>query len=205
MYPPVMKYAAILLLLSSLSLFAQNPPNPAPPPQAQQAMRPPQPAQPVQPFRQPQPPQPMQSPRPDYRVLREYLDLSDSQIRRMEQAREKARRDADEKEKTLRPQIEEKRMAMEDLLDKPDADATAVGRAMIEIRGMERQIRQAREAARTAELNILTAEQKAKFKAIQDAANLPEAARQAQLIGLVPGPAQPAAGPRPPAPQPPVR
>ena len=150
---------------------------------------------------QPQPPQP-----PDYRALRDYLSLSDSQIRRMEQAREKARMDAAEKEKTLRPQIQEKRLALEDLLDTANPDATAVGRAMIEIRGLERQIRQAHEAVSTAELNVLTAEQRTKFKAIQDAANLPEAARQAQRIGLVPAPPQPPMRPQLPVqPRPPAQ
>ena len=138
-----------------------------------------------------QPMQPMQPQPPDYRALRDFLNLSDSQFRRMEQARENARREAGEKEKALRPQIDEKRLALEELLDNPNADAAVVGRAMLEIRGLQRQIRQAHETVRTAELNVLTPEQKTKFKAIQDAANLPEATRQAQRLGLVAGPPQP--------------
>lgn len=148
------------------------------------------------PMGQPQP--------PDYRALKEYLGLSDAQVRHMQQAGEKARRGADEKEKTLRPQIEQKRMALEDLLDGANPDAVAVGRAMIEIRGLEKQIREAREAVRTAELNVLTPEQRTKFKAVQDAANLPEAARQARQLGLVgppPRPAVPGAPAAPRAPQ----
>jgi Spy/CpxP family protein refolding chaperone len=134
---------------------------------------------------------------PDYRALQEYLGLSETQLRRMELAHEKSGRDAAEKEKTLRPLIEEKRLALEDLMETANPDAAAVGRAMLEIRGLQRQLRQAHEAARTAELSLLTAEQKTKFKAIQDAANLPEATRRAQRIGLVPGPPQPAQGMRP--------
>jgi Spy/CpxP family protein refolding chaperone len=128
---------------------------------------------------------------PDYRALREYLGLSETQLRRMEMARERASREAGEKEKSLRPQIEEKRLALDELMEGSNPDATVVGRAMLEIRGLERQIRQAHERARTAELSLLTPEQRTKFKAIQDAANLPEATRQAQSLGLVPGPAQP--------------
>jgi len=181
------------ILCGAVALSAQGPQNPQNPPPQQQQMRPnPQPPQPGANPQQPRPnqqqPQPGQQPRPDYRALKEYLDLSDTQIRHMEQAREKARQDAGEKEKSLRPQIAEKRMAMEDLLDKPNADATAVGKAMLEIRGLERQIRQAHEAVRTAEVGVLSPEQKAKFKAIQDAANLPQATRDAQRMGLVPGP-----------------
>jgi Spy/CpxP family protein refolding chaperone len=137
---------------------------------------------------------------PDYRALKEYLNLSDSQIRHMEQAREKARQLADEKEKTLRPQIQQKRLTLEDALDAATPDAAAVGRAMIEIRGLEKQIRQAREAARTSELDVLTPEQRTRFKAIQDAAALPEAVRQARQLGLVGPPPQPGAPGRPGAP-----
>ncbi|MBS1858113.1 MAG: Spy/CpxP family protein refolding chaperone [Acidobacteria bacterium] len=135
---------------------------------------------------------PMQGPpqAPDYRALKDYLNLSDSQLRHMEQAREKARQEADEKEKALRPQIQQKRLALEDLLDAATPDAAAVGRALIEIRGLEKQVRQAREAVRTSELSVLTPEQKTRFKAIQDAAVLPEAARQARQLGLVEGPPQ---------------
>jgi Spy/CpxP family protein refolding chaperone len=136
---------------------------------------------------------------PDFGALKSFLNLTDSQIRQMQQAREKAGRDAVEKEKALRPQIGEKHNALADLMDKDNADPAAVGKAMLEIRGLERQIRAAHEAARTAELSVLTPEQKTKFKAIQDAANLPAATREAQRLGLVPGPPQ--GGPNAPRPR----
>ncbi len=138
---------------------------------------------------------------PDYRALKEYLNLSDTQIRDMEQAREKALREAGDKEKSLRPEIEQKHLALANLLDTANPDPAAVGRAMLEVHGLEKQIRQAREAVRTSELNVLTPEQRTKFKAVQDAANLPEAARDARRLGLV-GPPPPPAAPRPPQPPP---
>ena len=187
-----------LFLFSALALLAQQGPQNPPPqpmqPRPRQTVPPGQPMQSMQPGRPMEPGmpmQPMQPQPPDYRALRDFLNLSNSQFRRMEQARESARREAGEKERTLRPQIEEKRLALEEMLGNPNADAALVGRAMLEIRGLQRQIRQAHEAVRTAELNVLTAEQKMKFKAIQDAANLPEATRQAQRLGLVAGPPQP--------------
>src|SRR2546421_12307451 len=70
----------------------------------------------------PMPPQPQQS--PDFSALKSYLNLTDAQIRQMQQAREKAAREAEEKTKTLRPQIEEKHRALADLLDRDNADAT---------------------------------------------------------------------------------
>jgi Spy/CpxP family protein refolding chaperone len=138
-----------------------------------------------------------QGPQPaDFSALKSYLNLTDAQIRQMQQAREKAAKDADEKERTVRPQIQEKRSALADLLEKDAADPTAVGRMMLDIRGLERQIRAAHEAVRTAEVNVMNPEQKAKFRAIQDAANLPAATLEAQRLGLVPGQPQ-GPGPRP--------
>lgn len=141
----------------------------------------------MQPRPQPQM-QPQPQPQPDFAALKGYLNLSDAQIRRIQQAGEKARKDAADKEQSLRPQIRDKQIALGDLLDKDNADATQVGRAILEIRNLEKQIRQAREAVRSSELSVLTEEQRTKFKAIQDAANLPAATREAQRLGLVPGP-----------------
>ena len=189
--PPALLYSGINMKLVLIAIpFAvlgialaqgpNRPPGPAPN-QPQQ----PRPQQQIQQQMQPQQPQP-----PDFSALKAFLNLSDAQIRQMQQAREKAAQEAGEKEKTIRPQIEEKRMALADLLEKDSADATAVGKTMLDIRALERQIRSAHEAVRTAEINVMNAEQKAKFKAIQDAANLPAATREAQRLGLVPGPPQ---------------
>ena len=129
-------------------------------------------------------------------ALKSYLNLTDAQIRQMEQAREKAAKEADEKEKTVRPQIQEKRGALADLMERDAPDATAIGRVMLDIRSLEKQIRAAHEAVRTAGINVMSPEQKAKFKAIQDAADLPAATRDAQRLGLVPGQPQ-GPGPNP--------
>ena len=134
--------------------------------------------------------QPQQQQPADFSALKSFRNLTDAQIRQMQQAREKASQDAAEKEKTVRPQIEEKHRALADLMEKDTADATAVGKTMLDIRGLERQIRSAHEAVRTAGINVMNPEQKARFKAIQDAANLPAATREAQRLGLVPGPPQ---------------
>src|SRR5262249_23691662 len=90
----------------------------------------------------------------------------DSQVRQLQAATDKAAKVADAKAKILRPQIEEKRRALSDLLEKENADATQVGRAVLEIRGLERQMRQAREALRKAGISLMTPEQRTKFKAM---------------------------------------
>ena len=96
------------------------------------------------------PPRPMPPPPPppDFAALKSYLNLTDSQVRQLQAATDKAAKVADAKAKILRPQIEEKRRALSDLLEKENSDATQVGRAVLEIRGLERQMRQAREAVR---------------------------------------------------------
>ena len=48
-------------------------------------------------------------------------------------------------------------------------------------------IHAAHEAVRNAEINVMNAGQKTGFKAIQDVANPPQATRDAQRMGLVPG------------------
>ena len=125
---------------------------------------------------------------PDFGALKAYLNLTDVQIQKIQQAGEQARKDADEKMKTLQPQIRDKKIALEDLLEKGTTDATAVGKMMLEIQALQKQVRQAQEAVRNSQLNVLTAEQKARFKAIEDAATLPQATRDAARLGLVPPP-----------------
>ncbi len=128
----------------------------------------------------------MQPPQ-DLVALKTYLNLTDAQVRQMHQAGEQARRQADEKAKALEPQIREKRMALQDLLAKDTSDATAVGKLMLEIRGLEKQMRESRQAVRAGQLAVLTADQRTKFRAIEEAAALPQATREAMQMGLVPG------------------
>ena len=70
---------------------------------------------------------------------------------------------------------------------KGSADPAAVGKLMIEIQGLEKQIHQVHEAARNSLLEMLTPDQKTRFQAVQDTALLPVAAREAVALGLVPG------------------
>ena len=73
----------------------------------------------------------------------------------------------------------------------------AVGKAMLEVRSIERQIRKLHESARKGVLAALTPEQRTKFKAIEDAALLPEATREAIRMGLTALPPMPPQGHQP--------
>lgn len=156
-----------LTLCAGLSLAVAQTPNLTPPP------GPRGPAVPASPAAEPQ-------------ALKAYLNLTDSQLQQIRQAGEQAHRQADEKAKALEPQIREKRVALEGLMAK-GSDPAAVGKLMLEIRGLEKQVRDVRRAGRDSFVNALTPEQKAKFKAVEDAALLPLAAREAVRLGLVPG------------------
>jgi Spy/CpxP family protein refolding chaperone len=125
---------------------------------------------------------------PDIGALKAYLNLTDAQVHQMRQAGEQARKQAAEKVGTFQPQIRDKRLALRDLLAKGSSDPAALGKLVLDIQALHKQVREAREAVRTSQLNLLTAEQKAKFKAIEDAAALPAATRAAIRLGLVPRP-----------------
>jgi hypothetical protein len=70
---------------------------------------------------------------------------------------------------------------------------------MLEIRGLEKQMRESRQAVRAGQLAVLTADQRTKFGAIEEAAAQPQATREAMQMGLVPrapgGPNPPRMGP----------
>ena len=142
------------------------------------------------------------------RALKAYLGLSDEQLMQMAKAREQGQKAAQEKAKALQPQMEQKHRALQELLNKPNADATALGKALLEVKAMEKQMQELANSARSGALSVLTQEQRAKFRNIEDAALLPEATRDAIRMGLAGtgprpmGPGQNAQqGPRPNGPQ----
>src|SRR5262249_33129556 len=131
----------------------------------------------------------MQPPSPPLEsgALQRYLNLSDAQIDQIQIAQEEGRKEAAEKANTLGPQLREKRDALNALMARRNAGPAAVGKAMMELRGLERQQRQLGDQARNRALAVLTPEQRTKFKAIEDAASLPAATQEAMRMGLVPG------------------
>ena len=136
----------------------------------------------------PQPPPPGQQPRNvEPRALKAYLGLTDEQLMQMGIVRAQARKAAEEKIKGLQPQMEQKHLALQELMNRPNADPAAVGKALLEVRAMERQMREVQESTQNSGLGILTGEQRTKFKQIQDAALLPQATREAIGMGLVTG------------------
>ena len=140
-----------------------------------------QPNRPLNPQNQPHPPQ-----APEFAALKAYLNLTDSQLRQMQEAGRKAGQQAQEKMRAMERQLQEKHAAFEALMAKDSNDAAALGKALIEMRATERQMHEIGGSVRASQLAVLTPEQRARFKAVEDAALLPQAARDAARLGLVP-------------------
>lgn len=120
------------------------------------------------------------------RALKAYLGLTDDQLMQMRKAGEVAHQSANEKVRAMQPQLEQKRMAIQQLLGGKNPDPTMLGKAVLELRAVEKQIGEIHDGARQGALTVLTPEQRTKFKSIEDAALLPEATRDAIRMGLTP-------------------
>lgn len=85
--------------------------------------------------------------------------------------------------------IREKRVALRTLLDGGTADSTTVGRAVLELDALRKQIRQIGERYQAQARQILTATQKEKLEALAEAAKLQPASRPAIGLNLIDRPA----------------
>lgn len=117
--------------------------------------------------------------------LKAYLNLTDSQIQSIQQAQQKAM----ESQRSVLEQVQSKQQALHDLLDKGTSDAAAVGKLMLDIRAFQKQIEQARTATHTQLLGFLTADQKTKLAALEQAAKLWPLIQQGGMLGLLEPPA----------------
>ena len=94
---------------------------------------------------------------------------------------------------SLRTTIHDKHTALQTLLTNGSTDANAIGKAMIEIRDLQKQITAAQSKIQEQALSFLTADQKSKLKALEDAEKLRPAIGQAHALHLLAPPAN--AGP----------
>jgi Spy/CpxP family protein refolding chaperone len=123
--------------------------------------------------------------------LKAYLNLTDAQIQSLQQARQQAMTG----QQTVFTQVRDKHQALRDLLDKGTSDAAAVGKLMLDIRALQKQVASAMTASHTQALSFLTAEQKTKLAALEQAAKLRTAIDQAARLGLLEAPAPGLVGP----------
>lgn len=113
--------------------------------------------------------------------LKTYLGLNDTQLEQIRQTRQSFR-------ESMRPLVQEmaaKQRTLRDQIAQGSPDAAAAGKLLVEIDALRKQIRAKHESAQSETAAVLTADQRAKLKALEDAAKLAPMIRQARGAGLL--------------------
>ncbi len=126
-----------------------------------------------------------QTPQMKFDELKAYLGLQDAQITQIQQIQKQAMESA----RTVMTQIRDKEQGLRDLLTKGTTDAAAVGKLVLEIDTLRKQIRKSRDTAHDAAVAVLFADQKTKLTALESAAKLAPAIAQAHALALLTPPA----------------
>jgi len=129
-------------------------------------------------------------PVPVYKELKDFLALSDQQMQRLVEI-QRTRLDA---ARAVYEQIGQKQMALNGLLRQNTTDALAVGRLMLDIEALRKQIPTSAEPYRSSALGVLNNDQKTKLAMLESALKLQGAAFQAVGLNLLASPAVVAAG-----------
>ena len=123
-----------------------------------------------------QPPQFMQTPT----ELKTYLGLSDTQVSSLNSIQSSVMQSA----MSVMQQVQTKQSELEAALEK-GSDAATLGKMLLDIQALKKQVDSARTSARTQALAVLTADQRTKLKPLEDAAKLETQLRQATQLNLV--------------------
>jgi Spy/CpxP family protein refolding chaperone len=124
-----------------------------------------------------------------------YLNLTDTQITALNTIRQQAFQAL----QTARQDIATKQKALSDLLAVGTTDASAVGKAVLEIQALHKKLADAQKPYQDQAVAVLTADQKTKLKALDDASKLQPAIQQAAGLLLLTPPQNfaPGLGPGP--------
>ncbi len=118
------------------------------------------------------------------------LNLTDAQITQLKAIKQQQIAAV----QSLQQQVAEKHKLIADEMAKTSPSAAVVGQAMVDIHNLQKQIQTTAEGFVTQAVALLTAEQKTKLKALEDAAKLRPAIQEAIALELLP-PAVGGAGP----------
>lgn len=121
------------------------------------------------------------APQAAFTELKAYLNLTDAQIEQIRQVRQQSM----ESVRSVVQQMQEKHRTLREMLEKGTSDANAVGKLLLETQALRQQVEQARQSVHQATLGVLTSEQKTKLAALEAAAKLGPAIRQAGALGLL--------------------
>ncbi len=122
---------------------------------------------------------------PPVTEIKAYLNLSDTQVTSIASAM-RASADAN---RTIAEQLKTKQQTLQTALTNGSTDAPAIGRAMLEIQALRKQLETNHAKAREQALSFLSADQKTKLKALEDAEKLRDEIRQAHALQLLAPPA----------------
>jgi Spy/CpxP family protein refolding chaperone len=137
-------------------------------------------------FAQPPAMGPGQGPgQPPVTEIKAYLNLSDTQITSITNA---IRTSADAN-RTLAEQMRTKHQMLQTALNNGSIDAAAIGRAMLEIQALRKQLEANHTKAREQAVSFLSTDQKAKLKTLEDAEKLREEIGEAHALNLLAPPA----------------
>jgi hypothetical protein len=119
--------------------------------------------------------------RPDYDAVRQYLVLSESQVTQLKQLQE-SRQQADQ---AVFEQIMQRQRQVDQLLAAGSTDAATIGRLMVEINGLRKQIPNSGRAYRPQALAVLTEQQKARLPQLEEALRTQRPAGEAVALNLI--------------------
>lgn len=132
---------------------------------------------------------------PSVDAVKAFLTLTDAQVTTLEQIR----KSEDDASQTVRQDLDAKRQALQQLIGGGSTDASAIGSLTLQIAALRKQLDQNHANYQAQAVQSLSADQKAKLKALDDAAKLLAAVRQAAMLELLtpPVPSGPNGGPGP--------
>ena len=121
---------------------------------------------------------------PGVDALKSYLNLQDAQIQALQQLRQQEIQAT----QALFAELASKQQSLREQLDRGSTDAAALGKLLLDIEALRKRLVQSHETFRTQALGVLTAEQKTKLAALEEARKLQPAIRQAEALGLLAAP-----------------
>ena len=116
--------------------------------------------------------------------LKQFLVLTEAQVASLDQVRQNRQ----QQEQAIYRQVAEKQRQMYDLLQQGSNDAGTIGRLMVEINNLNRQLPLKGDTYRTEVLAILTPPQKAKLPGLTEALKLQAAGWQAVELNMIDNP-----------------
>lgn len=120
-------------------------------------------------------------PPPEFDQVKQYLQLTDSQVTSLRELLQTRRKE----EQAIHEQINQRYQQLNQLLDSGSNDAAAVGRLMVEINNLRRDLPVSGAPYRAPALAVLTDQQKQKLPQLAEALNIQQPAWQAVTLNLI--------------------